>query len=77
MSEVRKRTTIYFDPVLHRALRAKGAETNRSISDLVIEAVEFSLAEDEKDLSAFNERAAEPNLKFEDAVKDLERRGKI
>ncbi len=77
MSTVTKRATVYFDPDLHRALRVKAAETDRSMSDLVNEAVKLSLVEDEADLAAFRERAAEPNLLFEDVVKDLKRRGKI
>jgi plasmid stability protein len=77
MSTVTKRATVYFDPDLHRALRVKAAETDRSMSDLVNEAVMLSLAEDAEDLAAFGERAAEPNLLFEDVVRDLKRRGKI
>ncbi len=72
-----KRATVYFDPDLHRALRVKSAETDRSLSDLVNEAVTLALAEDATDLAAFEERAAEPNLAFEEVVRDLKRRGKI
>jgi plasmid stability protein len=72
-----KRATIYFDPELHRALRLKAAETERSLSELVNEAVQQALAEDAEDISAFDERAAEPHLPFEAVVKDLKRRGKI
>ena len=72
-----KRATIYFYPELHHALRLKSVETNRSISDLVNEAVQLSLAEDAEDLEAISNRAKEPNLVFEDVVKDLKRRGKI
>lgn len=77
MSANAKRATVYFDPELHRALRVKAAETDRSMSDLVNEAVQLSLAEDAEDLAAFEERQNEPNLPFEDVVKDLKRRGKI
>ena len=77
MSTSTKRSTVYFDPVIHRALRLKSAETDRSISDLVNDAVKASLAEDAEDLAAFEERAAEPNLSFEEVVKDLKRSGKI
>ena len=77
MHSVTKRATVYFDADLHRALRVKSAETDRSMSDLINEAVRLSLAEDEEDLRAFRERQAEPNLLFEDVVKDLKRRGKI
>jgi len=72
-----KRTTVYFDPLIHRALRLKAAETDRSLSDLVNEAVKLSLAEDAEDLAAFEERASEPNLSFEAVVKELKKRGKI
>ena len=40
-------------------------------------AVRRSLAEDAEDLVAFDTRASEPNLDFEDVLKDLKRRGKI
>jgi hypothetical protein len=72
-----KRATVYFDPAIHRALRLKAAETDRSLSDLVNEAVKLSLAEDAEDLAAFEERASEPNLPFEAVVKELKKRGKI
>jgi hypothetical protein len=77
MRNVQKRATIYFDSHVHRALRLKAAESDRTISELVNDAVRNSLAEDAEDLAAFEERAAEPLLKFEDFVKDLKRRGKI
>jgi len=77
MSANPKRATVYFDADLHRALRMKAAETEQSLSQLVNEAVKLSLAEDEEDLSAFKERAGEPDLPFEDVLRDLRRRGKI
>ena len=77
MSTPTKRATVYFDPAIHRALRLKAAETDRSLSDLVNEAVKLSLAEDAEDLAAFEERASEPNLPFEAVVKELKKRGKI
>jgi plasmid stability protein len=77
MSSNSKRATVYFDPALHRALRVKAAETERSMSDLVNEAVQLSLAEDAEDLAAFADRVNEPSLPYEDVVKDLKRRGKI
>ena len=77
MSSLNKRATIYFDPDIHLALRLKAAETDRSISELVNEAVGLSLAEDADDLAAFADRVREAELPFEDLVKDLRRRGKI
>ena len=49
----------------------------RSVSDLINDAVRASLAEDAEDLAAFEERAAEPSIPFERVVRDLKRRGKI
>ena len=72
-----KRATVYFEPEIHRALRLKAAETDRSVSDLVNEAVQLILAEDADDLAAFDDRVNEPNLPYEAVVKDLKRRGKI
>jgi len=72
-----KRATVYFDPEIHRALRLKSAATERSISDVVNEAVKLSLAEDADDLAAFDSRAREPALDFDKVVKALRRRGKI
>ena len=77
MKTSHKRATIYFDPDLHRALRLKAAETEQSVSELVNEAVKLSLAEDAEDLAAFEARASESNLPFEEVLKDLRQRGKI
>ena len=77
MATKSKRTTVYFDPALHRALRLKAAETDQSLSDLVNAAVRETLVEDSEDLEAFETRAHEPSLSFEDVLKDLKRRGKL
>lgn len=72
-----KRSTIYLDADLHRAVRMKAAEIERSVSDLVNAALRRNLAEDADDLTACGDRANEPNLDFEAVVKDLRRRGKL
>ena len=77
METTQKRATVYFDPDLYCALRLKAAETDRSLSDIVNEAVRLCLAEDAEDLTAFAERAKEPDLLFEDVLKELKRSGKI
>ena len=77
MSETAKRSTIYFDPELHRALRVKAAHTHSTMSDLVNDAVRTALREDQEDLAAFDERAAEPTMSYEDLLKDLKAHGKI
>jgi len=77
MKTTTKRTTVYLDPALHRALRIKAAETENSMSELIEEAVKISLAEDSIDLAAFEERKNEPSLAFEDVLKRLKKSGKI
>jgi hypothetical protein len=72
-----KRSTVYFDRELHRSLSRKAAQSDQSISQVVNDAVRLALAEDAEDLSAFRERASEPNLDFSDVVKSLKRRGKL
>jgi len=77
MSVAVKRATVYFDSSLHRVLRLKSAETSRSVSDLVNEAVSTALGEDLEDLEIFRKRAHEPTLSLEAALTELKRNGKI
>lgn len=72
-----KRSTIYFDPDLHRALRLKAAAMDRSISDVVNDAVRQTLSEDAADLEVFEKRRREPALDFEAVVLRLRRSGKL
>jgi hypothetical protein len=76
MSEPR-RTTVYLDPELHRALRLRSAASDTSISEMVNEAVRLALAEDAADLEAVRTRKKEPALDFETVVRDLKRRGRL
>ncbi len=77
MSRMTNRSTIYFEPDLHRALRLKSAHTRRSLSELVNDAVRRALQEDQEDLAAFEERVNEPLISYEDLLKDLKKHGKI
>ncbi|NCJ05403.1 CopG family transcriptional regulator [Synechococcales cyanobacterium C] len=77
MSETSKRSTVYFDPQLHAALRLKAAHTYCSLSDLVNDAVRAALVEDQEDLAAFDERASEPTMSYEALLDDLKARGKL
>lgn len=77
MSDAATRSTIYFEPELHRALRLKAAHTRRSISNLVNNAVRQALQEDQEDLAAFEERVKEPLISYEQLLDDLKKHGKI
>ncbi|HXI11093.1 MAG TPA: CopG family transcriptional regulator [Thermoanaerobaculia bacterium] len=72
-----KRSTIYFDPDIHRALRLKAATLDVSISNVVNDAVRQTLAEDAEDLEVFDKRRREPSLDFEDVVRAMRRSGKL
>ena len=77
MSELSKRSTVYFEEDVHQALRIKAATTHRSVSELVNEAVRFALREDQEDLSAFTQRAGEATLSYEELLDDLKAHGKL
>ena len=77
MSDLSKRSTIYFDPDLHRALRIKAAMTHRSASEIVNDALRQALREDQEDLAAFDERVAEPTLSYEELLADQKAHGKL
>lgn len=77
MSELSKRSTVYFDPTIHQALRLKAASTNLSVSELVDEAVRLLMREDQEDLKAFSLRASEPEISYEALLDDLKKHDKI
>ncbi|MGV6818582.1 MAG: CopG family transcriptional regulator [Thiotrichales bacterium] len=77
MSELSKRSTIYFEADVHQALRIKAATTHQSISEVVNEAVRLALREDQEDLAAFTERAKEATMSYEELLEDLKEHGKI
>ncbi len=77
MSVELKRSTIYLEPDLHRAVRLKSAHTDRTISDIVNDSLRTALQEDLEDLAAFEERASEPAISYEALLKKLIADGKI
>ena len=77
MSELSKRSTVYFDPALHRALRLKAAATQSSLSVLVDEAVRLLMREDQEDLKVAASRVNEPEISYEALLDDLKKHGKL
>ena len=71
MATLSKRSTIYLDPVIHQALRIKSLETSCSMSKIINEAVKKALAEDAEDFAAFDERAGEPLISYEQMIGTL------
>ena len=77
MASPTKRTTIYLDPDLHKALRLKAVSISRSVSELVNDAVRGALVEDVEDIAAFEERDKEPLISYEEMIKKLKKDGRI
>ena len=65
MAQLSQRSTVYFDPQMHKALRLKAAQENRSISDIVNEAVSLLANEDKDDISDFDSRKNEQSIDYE------------
>ena len=77
MENTQKRTTIYLEPALHKALQLKSIETSKSISALVNQAIRDALAEDAQDIVACEERTGEPVVSYAEMVKKLRNDGRI
>jgi phosphate uptake regulator len=77
MSELSKRSTVYFEAEVHQALRVKAASAHQSVSKLVNDAVRVLLREDQEDLNSFSQREHEPNMSYEELLEDLKTHGKI
>jgi hypothetical protein len=77
MKQVSQKTTIYFELATHKALRQKATNENRSISDIVNEAVALFALEDTEDIAAFDSRQTESAVNHERFLKMLERDGTL
>ena len=71
------RSTVYLEPDLHRALRLKSPDSQRSMSDIVNEALRQALREDQQDLAAVRGRAKERSLSYEDFLAKLKADGTL
>jgi hypothetical protein len=77
MTSKNKRTTVYLEPVLLKAMRYKALINEKSVSEMINDAIRIELAEDAQDLAAFEERKNEPLISFEELVKRLKLDGLI
>lgn len=71
------RSTVYLSPELHQALRLKSAQSRRSMSDIVNDALRQALREDEEDLSAVRSRGREKALGYEEFLAKLKADGTL
>ena len=76
MAEV-KRSTVYFEPQVHRALKVKAAVTDQSISALVNDAVREALREDAADIATARRRlrSKEKGIPYNQFVRQLKKDG--
>ncbi len=77
MGDLSKKSTVYFDPEIHQALRIKAATMHQSVSEVVNEAVRIALREDQEDLNSFKQRDKEGLLTYEELLDDLKSHGKL
>lgn len=59
MTNLSKRATIYFDPVIHQALSMRAKSLNTSLSEIMDEAARLLLVEDQEDMRSYNEYIGE------------------
>lgn len=77
MGHLSKRSTVYFEPDIYQALRNKAKNLHQSMSEIVNTAVRYALSEDQEDIAAFQERANEPTMSYEELLEDLKFHGKL
>ena len=77
MSTLSKRSTVYFEPSIHQALKLRAASSDTSVSELIDEAVRLLMREDQEDLAAVRQRANEAEISYEELLNCLQADGKI
>uniref|UniRef100_A0A486XVT2 RelB/StbD replicon stabilization protein (Antitoxin to RelE/StbE) n=1 Tax=Rheinheimera sp. BAL341 TaxID=1708203 RepID=A0A486XVT2_9GAMM len=77
MSTLSKRSTVYFEPSIHQALKLRAASSDTSVSELIDEAVRLLMREDQEDLAAVRQRANEAEISYEELLNSLQADGKI
>jgi len=77
MSNLSKRSTVYFEPQIHQALKIRAASTEVSVSEIIDEAVRLLMKEDQEDLNAISNRVAEEEMSYEALLDDLKKNEKI
>ena len=77
MSNLPKKTTVYFDPAIFQALTLKAASNHLSVSTLVNAAASEQLTEDKQDIDAFSDRINEDEISYECLLMELQQSGKI
>ncbi len=77
MKKLSIKSNIYFNPEVHQALRLRATSSQVSMSALVNEAVMQMMHEDQEDLDAFTQRAAESEISRKTLLANLKQHGKL
>lgn len=72
-----RRTTVYLEAGIAKAIKIKAAASGRSVSDLANEGLARLLREDARDLKIFRERKNEKSRPYDEFIAELEKRGEI
>ncbi len=70
-----RKVTVYIEPQLHKAVRVKAEAEDRSVSDLVNEALRYFLLEGEEDLSDVKKRKNGPFVSYDQLIESLKKDG--
>lgn len=77
MSNLSKRSIVYFEPDILKALKMRAASSDVSVSELIDEAVRLLMSEDQEYLAAISERVNEPEVSYKDFQSELKIIGKL
>ena len=69
------KATLYLEEPIHKALRLKAAETHRSMSELVNDALRVGLQEDLEDIQDWRSRKDDKSYGFEEFIGILKEDG--
>jgi len=68
-----KRTTIYLNETIHRALKLKALESDKSVSELIEDAVKEQLAEDLHDMALIKKRKHGKEMSYDAFLEELKK----
>lgn len=77
MSQPVTPSVIQLEPDLEAALQFKAELLHQTVSEMVNQAVRLVVEEDQADLAAFDERAAEPTISLDELIQELKVHGQV
>jgi len=66
-----KRSTVYLEPALHKAVKTKASLASLTMSDLINEAIRESLQQDAFDIEAVEQSENETSYALEDVLEEF------